>query len=285
MRHYFFLTLIFSLHSFGQINFTKDTYYVNDQVIVTETNFVTAVENGIEAKTQKIELGNHQINLGIAKKSGIYPVTLFTIDGSQKTFLIFINSYDKEIEKSVLEVGSTKTEENEEKKNIFKQLFIFFQQRKTSEEQLKPFLIGIEKYCSEKKIDVVKNITFCLGAISAEGTVPFLNVICTKSLEETGKGIAIKILDEIFLEMYKEKYITKEQFEVFEKLDEYENLSKLLDEDCSAFFDLTANQVDQTDLISNKNQKEMIKAVLNYQGQLCSSTILILKKYKKYRLP
>lgn len=256
------------ISSKAQIQFYKETYFIGENVKVGGTELVIGVENGLKNAIDEFDFGTHTIDLGVSKKAGLYMVTFIQIDKSRHSYLIALNDYDVEIENSIIELGDQYMPEPEEK-NLFLQVHNFFRD-KNLDERYKPFLKALETFTNENQISIVKNVTFCISAGAAEGSVPILNTLCKDLTIDNLKDLSLEVLKEIFKEMYEEGYLTQEQYNEL-KIDFFTKLVKVLKNDCATFFDIAADKIDN----------EGLKLLLKYDGQICGSTIAIIKEYKK----
>lgn len=147
-------------------------------------------------------------------------------------------------------------------------MFSFFKSR-SANQRFQPFINALKNYSVQNSVNVVHNVAFCFAAASTDGSIAMLDVICKDMTQDNLKDLTVEVYKEIFKEMKESGYISKKQYESL-NIDSYVSVIKILQKDCSGFFDF----------IADKMQNNQLKMALKYQGQACSSTIAIIKQYK-----
>ena len=262
-----FVFLLIGTKVFGQITFPQNVYSVNEEIVVYGTSFVTLVENGIAGSTEPIPLLTDKINLGSTSQPGLYWVSFCSADNSRQTFLILVKDITFDADSSVVDFLNSPVM-SDEQKNIFVQLFNFFKDKSVND-RFNPFINALKNYSKENPVNIIHNVAFCFAAVSADGSLEMLDVICKDMSEDNLKDLLVEVYKEIFKEMLNDKYISKAQYDDL-KINDYVSLTKILKKDCSGFFDFFADKIENDNL----------KIAMKYEGQLCSSTIAVIKEYK-----
>jgi hypothetical protein len=270
--HLFFVIIFFILFSFraqAQITFSQSVYQVNQDVIATGTDNVQGVENSVPTGgiSMQITTGTTSINLGQNPIAGIYPVTFSFSDQTKATYLIEIADNSFTIDNSIIAADANAL--SADKVLIFTALYKFFKEQDFSVTQ-KVLLNASQNFCVHNGVSVVKNVTFCFAAASADLSVEVLDAMCADLTKDNLKGLTLEVYNELFKTIHDMNYINDQQFNDL-KVDDYVNLAKMLNNDCSAFFDAVADRTNAPNL----------KLAIKYQGQVCSSAVAIIKLYNK----
>jgi len=263
-------SLLINIMSFSQgVSFSQREYRTGQPIIATGLSSVSGIENGIKNSSQNINTGTNQINLGPTSTPGLYFVNFVMVDGTNRLFLVGVKpNTATNISNSIYDLGTPKAV-NTSQANIFKRMLQFYREQPSSV-TLAPLKKGLQTYCVNNSVSIVHNVAFCVAA--TQTGLPIITAICTEMTKDALEDLLMEIFKETFVQMAASGYLTAEEINTINSnLDFYTNIGKMIDENCSGFFDYVA------DKINNPN----IKLAIKYQGQLCSSTVMIVKEYKK----
>jgi len=251
----------------GRVTFNQDVYQINQDITANNTDLVIGVENGIQGISQVVAQGTTSLDLGNSLSPGMFLLTFYFADNTTESYLLTVTNADINITNSVVDSSNYVT--TADQKNIFMQVITFFKNA-TPDQRILPFTKGLQNYCVNNAVNAVKNVTFCISAALADGSLEILDSLCVDMTVDNLKTLTLEVYKELFLEMKNGGYLTQQQYDDLQ-VDEYVNLAKMLQNDCSAFFDFLAYKIDNPGL----------KLAIQYQGQLCSSTIAIISLFDK----
>lgn len=249
------------------VTFTKTYYVVNEPVKASVFGGLTGIENDI-TRTSSIA-SDGTVNVGTPTAAGVYNIAFNFRNQKRKSFLLII-----------LPAGSSSTEtlvidldysanSKDLNRNIFIQMLKYFKEQ--SMDNLKiPVSKALKKFATENAVTVVHNVAFCI-ATGVSGQ-PLVAAVCKGLSQDNLEDLSEKMFGEFFADMEARNYLTPAQYkQINDDLGAYTGLGNILESNCSAVFQLVTQKMDNDDL----------KIAIGYQEQLCKSTVIMVKFYKK----
>lgn len=264
-----FLSMIACHSLLSQISFNQTTYKVGDNIVAMGTSLVTGIENGISGLSQTVNFGTPQITLGKVNSPGFYLVTFNLTDNTKKMFLIGVSPATTALtEKTVYDLNFAQNSKASQK-SIFEKVFKFFKEQPNAT-RFAPFSKGLQSFCVNNAVDLVHNVSFCLAA--TQTGIPAITIICSEMSKSNLEALSTEVFKELFKQMKTSGYLTQTELTtILSNIDDLANIKEIIGENCSGLFNFLANKIENAQL----------KMALQYQGQLCNSTVLIIKEFKK----